>query len=55
VDGSIRRSASTITGALVYDQSGGTATVGGNNANTTRGILEIDFNTGSSFSMSGNR
>lgn len=53
VDGQIRRSTSTITGALVYNQSGGTVTVGGNNPNNTRGIFEIDSNSGSSFTMTG--
>jgi hypothetical protein len=54
VDGSIRRSTSTLTGALSYNQTGGTVTVGGNNAATTRGVFEIDYNTGSNFSMAGN-
>lgn len=53
VDGSIRRSTSVITGALVYNQSGGTVTVGGNNANNTRGVFEIDHNAGSSFTLTG--
>jgi fibronectin-binding autotransporter adhesin len=53
VDGQIRRSTSTITGALAYNQSGGTVTVGGNAPDNTRGIFEIDYNTGSSFTMSG--
>jgi|GEM_PF-1460677 len=53
VDGSIRRSTSTITGALVYSQTGGTVTVGGNASNATRGIFEIDYNAGSSFTLTG--
>ncbi len=54
VDGAVRRSTSTLTGALVYNQTGGAVTVGGNNPSAARGIFEIDFNTGSSFTMSGN-
>ena len=53
VNGSIRRSTSTITGALVYNQTGGTVTVGGNASNNTRGVFEIDANTGSSFTLTG--
>jgi len=53
VDGSIRRSTTTLTGALVYNQTGGTVTVGGNASNNTRGVFEIDANTGSSFTMTG--
>ena len=53
VNGSIRRSTSTITGALVYNQTGGTVTVGGNASNNTRGVFEIDANPGSSFTLTG--
>jgi fibronectin-binding autotransporter adhesin len=59
VRSSIRRSTSVITGALVYNQSGNsTVTVGGiassNAPNNTRGVFEIDHNTGSSFTLTGN-
>lgn len=57
VNGAIRRSTSTIAGALIYNQSGGTTTIGGRNCNVspnnTRGVFEIDNNTGSSFSLTG--
>lgn len=55
VNGAIRRSTSTISGGLVYNQSGGTVTIGGQNttANNVRGVFEIDYNLGSSFTMSG--
>ena len=55
VKSSIRRSTSTLTGALVYNQTGGTVTVGGINssANNSRGVFEIDANTGSSFTLTG--
>jgi fibronectin-binding autotransporter adhesin len=53
VNGAIRRSTSTLAGALVYNQTGGTVTVGGRNANTTRGVFEIESNTGSSFTLTG--
>ncbi len=55
VKGSIRRSSSTITGALAYNQSGGTVTVGGISSSDVndRGVFEIDGNTGSSFTVSG--
>ncbi|GHM99366.1 hypothetical protein WSM22_08560 [Cytophagales bacterium WSM2-2] len=54
VNGQIRRSTSTIGGALVYAQSGTSiVTVGGNTPNSSRGIFEIDNNAGSSFTMSG--
>jgi fibronectin-binding autotransporter adhesin len=57
VKSSVRRSTSTITGALVYNQTGGTVTVGGIDSNSTpsntRGVFEIDANTGSSFTMTG--
>ncbi|RAW01600.1 glycine-rich domain-containing protein [Pseudochryseolinea flava] len=54
VNGSIRRSTTTITGALVYNQAGGVVTVAGRNANNTRGVFEIDANAGSNFTMTGN-
>ena len=53
VKSSIRRSTSTITGALAYNQTGGTVTVGGIGSNITRGVFEIDANTGSSFTLTG--
>ena len=53
VNGSIRRATSATAGALVYNQTGGTVTVGGKASNNTRGVFEIDVNQGSSFSMSG--
>jgi len=53
VNGSIRRSTTTITGALVYNQTGGAVTVGGRSSNNTRGVFEIDANTGSSFTLTG--
>jgi fibronectin-binding autotransporter adhesin len=53
VNGSIRRSISTLTGALVYNQTGGAVTVGGNSSDNTRGVFEVDFNTGSSFTLTG--
>lgn len=55
VNGAIRRSTSTINGALVYNQTGGTVTVGGRNCDqtNTRGVFEIDANTGSSFTLTG--
>jgi len=53
VSGSIRRSTAILTGALVYNQSGGSVYVGGFSPTTSvRGIFEIDYNTGSSFTMS---
>jgi hypothetical protein len=52
--GAIRRPVTTLAGALVYNQSGtSTTTVFGTATNTTRGIFEIESNTGSSFTMSG--
>jgi fibronectin-binding autotransporter adhesin len=52
VSGSIRRSTSTITGALVYKQSNAsTVTVYGNSSDATRGVFEIDYNTGSVFNL----
>lgn len=53
VDGQIRRSTATLSGALVYNQSAGSVTIGGNNPSNIRGIFEIDSNSGSSFTMSG--
>lgn len=57
VKSAIRRSTTTIAGALVYNQTGGTITVGGIDCNTTpnfrRGVFEIDANPGSSFTMTG--
>jgi fibronectin-binding autotransporter adhesin len=53
VSGSIRRSTATLTGALVYNQTGGAVTVGGNASNNTRGVFEIDANPGSSFTLTG--
>jgi hypothetical protein len=55
VNGTIRRPTTTLAGALVYNQSGGTVTVAGRNAaNTnTRGVFEIENNPGSSFTMTG--
>ncbi|MGC4022989.1 MAG: hypothetical protein QM734_14120 [Cyclobacteriaceae bacterium] len=57
VNGSIRRPTTVITGALIYNQSGTSAgsnvTVGGKASNNTRGVFEIDANTGSSFTLTG--
>ncbi len=53
VNGSIRRATTTLAGALVYNQSGGTVTVGGRASNNTRGVFEIEDNVGSSFTMTG--
>lgn len=55
VNGAIRRSTATLSGALVYNQTGGTVTVGGRNcdANDTRGVFEIENNPGSSFTLTG--
>jgi fibronectin-binding autotransporter adhesin len=55
VNGSIRRSSSTITGALVYNQTGGVVTAGGRNSDAVndRGVFEIDANAGSSFILTG--
>lgn len=54
VNGAIRRTTSTLNGSLIYNQSGGTVTIGGRNcdANNSRGVFEIE-NLGSSFTMSG--
>lgn len=56
INGAVRRSTSTISGGLVYNQTGGTVTVGGRNttSNNSRGVFEIDYNLGSSFTLSGN-
>lgn len=56
VRGSLRRSTAVITGALVYHQSGtSTVTIGGiasnNTTSNTRGVFEIDYNSGSSFTL----
>jgi fibronectin-binding autotransporter adhesin len=57
VKSSVRRSTTTIAGALVYNQTDGTVTVGGIDSNTapnnTRGVFEIDANPGSSFTLTG--
>ena len=54
VNGSIRRSTSSLSGALIYNQaSGTTVTVSGYSSDNTRGVFEIDNNTGSSFTLSG--
>jgi hypothetical protein len=55
VNGGIRRPTTTLSGALVYNQSAGVVTIGGRNcdANNTRGVFEIEGNAGSSFTMSG--
>lgn len=56
VRGSVRRSTAVITGALVYNQSGTSiVTIGGIAAssapNNTRGVFEIDHNSGSNFTL----
>lgn len=55
VNGSVRRATTTLSGALVYIQTGGTVTVGGRNGAgvNTRGIFEIESNPGSNFTMMG--
>jgi len=55
VKSSIRRSSTTITGALSYSQTGGAVTLGGISSNevSDRGVFEIDGNTGSSFTLTG--
>lgn len=53
VNGAVRRPTTTISGALVYSQSGGTAIIGGRNVSNTRGVFEIENNSGSSFTLSG--
>jgi fibronectin-binding autotransporter adhesin len=54
VNGAIRRATSTLSGALVFNQTGGTLNVRGRNcdANNTRGVFEIESNSGSAFNMS---
>jgi fibronectin-binding autotransporter adhesin len=53
VNGQIRRGLATLSGSLVYRQSGtSTVLVRGRNTNTVRGKFEV-LNTGSYFSMSG--
>jgi fibronectin-binding autotransporter adhesin len=58
VYGSVRRATTTLAGALVYNQSGGTVTVAGSASTAapanTRGIFEIENNTGSVFNLTGN-
>jgi fibronectin-binding autotransporter adhesin len=51
VNGSIRRSLTTISGSLIYNQTGGTVNVNGLNSDNTRGVFEID-NAGS-FTLTG--
>jgi gliding motility-associated-like protein len=51
VNGQVRRNPSTTAGILNYHMSGGSLTVNGNNAITTRAKLEI-LNSGSDFTMS---
>ncbi|MBT1704882.1 hypothetical protein [Chryseosolibacter indicus] len=55
VNGTIRRPLTTLSGSLVYNQSGGQVTVGGRNASAqnSRGVFEIENNAGSSFSLTG--
>ena len=53
VNGSIRRSTSTLTGALVYNQTNGAVTVRGYSSDDLRGVFEIDANPGSNFSLLG--
>ncbi|HZY79894.1 MAG TPA: T9SS type A sorting domain-containing protein [Cyclobacteriaceae bacterium] len=55
VKSSVRRSSTTITGALAYSQTGGTVTVGGISSSevSDRGVFEIDANAGSSFALTG--
>ncbi len=57
VNGAIRRSTNTLSGALVYSQSNGLVTAAGRHCNVapnnTRGVFEIEDNIGSSFTMSG--
>ncbi|QQS51436.1 MAG: hypothetical protein IPM71_01560 [Bacteroidota bacterium] len=52
VNGQIRRNVSTTTGILNYSQSGGTVTINGNAAVSSRAKLEV-LNAGSDFTMSG--
>ncbi|HLN20026.1 MAG TPA: hypothetical protein VK213_02990, partial [Bacteroidales bacterium] len=51
INGQVRRSLSSTSGELNYSQSNGTVVIYGNNANVTRGKLEVT--TGGSFNMSG--
>ena len=54
VRSSIRRSTSTLTGVLVYNQTGGAVTVGGIASSNARGVFEIDKQgAGSQFNMTG--
>ncbi len=53
VNGAIRRSTATLSGALSYTQTGGTVTVAGRAAANTRGIFEIENYPGSSFTLTG--
>lgn len=53
VNGSIRRATTALAGSLVYNQSGGTVIVGGRASDNTRGVFEIENNSGSSFTMTG--
>jgi fibronectin-binding autotransporter adhesin len=53
VNGAIRRSGSTLSGALVYTQSAGAVILAGRNPTDSRGIFEIDDNAGSSFTFTG--
>jgi fibronectin-binding autotransporter adhesin len=55
VNGCVRRPTTSLSGALVYNQSGGAVVVGGRNASAqnSRGVFEIENNTGSQFTMSG--
>lgn len=55
VKGSVRRSSSTITGALAYNQTAGNVTIGGISSSDVndRGVFEIDGNAGSSFTLTG--
>jgi hypothetical protein len=54
VNGSIRRSTTSLTGALVYNQTNGAVNVGGYLSDDSRGVFEIDANPGSSFTLLGN-
>lgn len=53
VNGSVRRATTSLAGSLVYNQSGGSVTVGGRASENTRGVFEIENNSGSSFTMTG--
>ena len=52
VNGQIRRNIVNTLGSLIYNQSGGTVTINGQNQNATRAKFEIT-NSSSSFTMSG--